>query len=1824
MAEFKLSRFKYTWKGEWSSFGRYNPDDVVSFGGKVYTCLDTHVANTDFYQDLNFYNSDVPPLLVPKWELTADGVSWIGDWATETYYKVGNIVRLGGSSYICIEAHTSQTPTLGNEAETAFEIDIAKWALQLVTGDWKINWTTEKYYKVNDIVRYGGRVYKCNTSHESSGNASEGLEVDIANWDIVSIADDWKGNWTVATRYKVNDIVRFGGIVYKCEISHTSATSVEAGLPNDQGKWSVLDDGIAFKGSWEPSTLYKVNDVVKYGGYLYIVNVFHDSGFLFAAENYNIYCPGQEYDVQWNDVTVYQPGDIVSYGGNLYVSTVQQLAQNPTEFRNAWNSIYQGSKMQGQWSSITEYVLGDVVRRGGNVYGCLLDNVGQDPDFLNDGSTTNSLYWDLIIPGIRWRGVWAPNQTYISGDTVVWVSSSYRCLDKHVSDQGNRPDDDGEVDSTLEGRYWAKITDGNRINRLKNVGDIRTFGDTGDGSTVGFKALSVGQEGRALTVNNQTEVSWELLQDSPNVYFVAEMGQDIPTAGTSPQNPWRTIRYACENVTGYATIYVRTGDYEEILPITIPAFVAVVGDELRSTTIKPADTVFSNDYLDLILSACDHLEPLVDRVIREVVVGEEIEDEDPVLLYGETPQVFTGPAASSTESNSLSTLIQIFKNRITNSTSASVTSTFPASTNPGNIAANAQIQNNLEFLINELTLYVENTNPELLPLPDRWSQDLERIINSLAYDILYPGNYKTVTASTFFIHGSNPVLNKASNMLHMRDGSGLRNMTLLGLEGTLGDLSILGTRRPSAGAFVSLDPGYGPSDAAAWVGSKSPYVQNVTTFGTGCVGLKIDGDIHSGGNQTIVCNDFTQVLSDGIGVWANGTGRSECVSVFTYYNHIGYLCTNGGKIRGTNGNCSYGTFGAVSEGFNTAESPITAVINNRYFDADVYQAIVANNGIQRLFFSNAGVNYTTANMTVTGTGLDAVLVADEFRDGGVHEIRIANPGDSSAEGGSAYVFATNAAQSGDNLKIQLAGSDEQPATVYRGMRLLIGRGTGTGQYGYIAEYDSSGKYAYIGNESKSSASVTSTTSTGMLLTVSSTSQLSINDPVIFTGTKFGNIQDFTVYYVRTIPNNNQITISASAGPGAVFNLINATGTMTMHSIGWEHIVEGTPIESVLNSTSNYFIEPRVTFSSPGFTSTGSTLPSLRQWTSVAANDQIIVAVGLDTNVVAYSVDDGASWSSTTLPAVALWTKVKFVNGIFMAFASNGLVARSTTGTSWTAMTMSSTAEWRDVTYGEGKWVAIAAGGTTAAYSTDGTNWIATTLPEGADWNAVEYGKGKFVTTALSDSSISGTATAYSDNGISWTAGTLTQGSYSLAYGNNRFVALSGGYTGATEVSISFDGITWTEYTIQSQDWRSVIYAQGIFFAIATGTDVAATSRDGVTWQYQDMGPSSEWCSITYSSINKPGKFIAISGLTVNSTVARVIGTGATTKARAFVVSGRMAALTILEPGSGYTSPPVMTITDPNNSSDVFAIIRVGNGVLANPTVLTAGTGYETPSTRVTISGDGYKDQYHIGSDIIVSNLTRIPGPGDNLNISGINDYTYKLLTAVILEGTTGNYTARVTIAKDLGREESPEHGTVVTIRQLYSQVRLTGHDFLDIGLGNFLTTNYPDTLNPTGTVISPENEIKESNGGRVFYTSTDQDGNFRVGELFAVEQATGTVTLNAQFFQLDGLEELRLGGFTVGGSGVVVREFSTEATFAADSNNVVPTQRAIKAYLSSRVSGGGADAITGQLTAGIVRIGPDSLETTTGDDLIFAAKVNFRGGVDGTLVALNFFTASGA
>ena len=71
-----------------------------------------------------------------------------------------------------------------------------------------------------------------------------------------------------------------------------------------------------------------------------------------------------------------------------------------------------------------------------------------------------------------------------------------------------------------------------------------------------------------------------------NVLYVSKSGDDIDD-GTSLNTSKLTIKSALEAATPGTTIFVKSGDYTETNPITVPDNVAVVGDSLRTVTVRP-------------------------------------------------------------------------------------------------------------------------------------------------------------------------------------------------------------------------------------------------------------------------------------------------------------------------------------------------------------------------------------------------------------------------------------------------------------------------------------------------------------------------------------------------------------------------------------------------------------------------------------------------------------------------------------------------------------------------------------------------------------------------------------------------------------------------------------------------------------------------------------------------------------------------------------------------------------------------------------------------------------------------------------------------------------------------------------------------------------------------------------------------------------------------------------------------------------------------------------------------------------------------------------
>ena len=1186
---------------------------------------------------------------------------------------------------------------------------------------------------------------------------------------------------------------------------------------------------------------------------------------------------------------------------------------------------------------------------------------------------------------------------------------------------------------------------------------------------------------------------------------------------------------------------------------------------------------------------------------------------------------------------------------------------------------------------------------ELVYNEELCARDVDTYIDALKWDLQWTSNYKSRYVARYY---ANAVLgSQEEDFYYLRNGTGIRNQTLDGLNGDLLPENEYGTSRVSAGAYCSLDPGWGPDDFRTWIIARSPYVQNNCTFGNAAIGQKIDGALHNGGNDSIVSNDFTQVISDGIGAWVANNGRAELVSVFTYYSHIGYLSTEGGRIRGTNGNNSYGDFGSVAEGFDSSETPGTAIVDNRLqFEATA--GSVPTDGADQIYvleMDNAGSEYTEAQWGLFGAGADASAKQEkEYRDDAVFTVRLLDNVDDSTNapeaagnfGGIGYIQSANTAQGGTTTQITLAATDSQTSLAYIGMRIYLDGGNGVGQIGIIATYNSGTKIATVTKPSTGGAGwdhiVPGTTITSPDASTTYTIQPNVTFSApprsetvrtLSTSTTWADVayKDIFENYLATAPFS-----TSGSGVDATFDIFKkgtkyainlksgGTGYARLDTIlikgsalGGTDTTNDITITITAINTSNGAI---LDFDSSGTSnggnfialpsasgnvtnissdaenwSAGGNLPVSTTWTALAGGrmDKEVEAGNFVTGR-AYTISEPGDtpWLSfgsnsiltgaifeatgagsfTTIPGKATENDARIVaiaGGIGIddtAFTADG-------GVTWTAGgNLPSTGSWNALGYGGNVWMAVKSGSTEAAISEDGgLTWgtTAAALPSTATWDAIAYGAGVWVVTA------SGTDKSAwsSDKGATWSAVTLPSSSNwsSIAHGNNRFVAVSS--TSGTTAAVSIDGgQNWIASTLPATaSWSHIEYGQGTFVAVSDGADYA-TSTDGIVWTARTHSESNGLVATAFGNPQQVGSFVGCRQ--GSGTGAIQIKEGTRTQGRAFVASEKIFAIRITEPGSGYATAPTLTITDPNNTYEAPTQVRIGKGALGQPSFVDRGTGYVSASADL-FSGNGFADIYQSGSFVAVRQLSKVPAVGSNVVFGHLPDRTFKLVQVLSLLGEyDGSQTAFLQVAPDVTVFDTPNDQVSVTTRIRYSQVRLTGHDFLDIGTGGFASTNYPGVPNK---LPNQAFETRDDNGGRVFFTSTDQDGNFRVGDLFTIEQSTGVATLNADAFNISGLQELTLGEVTLGGNSASVTEFSTDPFFSANSDNIVPTQRAIKAYISSQIGGGGAALNVNSVTAGFITIQNNTISTTTNQPIKMNATFDFRSGVVGLPIAFNYF-----
>jgi len=254
--------------------------------------------------------------------------------------------------------------------------------------------------------------------------------------DLGKIRFYFAGLWSDSATYELNDVVKYGGNVYV----YTYALSSTGNLPTNDNYWSLMIEGLKFTGVYSPSVEYKVGDGVAHGGKVYI-SVKTGSGQTPPnAQYWSQFADGIQYEGAFLDTRNYQKNDVVTYGGSVYIAKQDGVGNLPT-VTAFWDEFVSGVDATGVWNQATQYKPNQLVAYGARVYISNTNNVNKVP-------STNVSDWTVFVDGVRAMGTYNSATQYHINDIIVYGSTIYIAK---VDTLGNTPSDT---------TYWNVLTSG--------------------------------------------------------------------------------------------------------------------------------------------------------------------------------------------------------------------------------------------------------------------------------------------------------------------------------------------------------------------------------------------------------------------------------------------------------------------------------------------------------------------------------------------------------------------------------------------------------------------------------------------------------------------------------------------------------------------------------------------------------------------------------------------------------------------------------------------------------------------------------------------------------------------------------------------------------------------------------------------------------------------------------------------------------------------------------------------------------------------------------------------------------------------------------------------------------------------------------------------------------------------------------------------------------------------------------------------------------------------------------------------------------------------
>jgi hypothetical protein len=354
---------------------------------------------------------------------------------------------------------------------------------------------------------------------------------------------------------------------------------------------------------------------------------------------------------------------------------------------------------------------------------------------------------------------------------------------------------------------------------------------------------------------------------------------------------------------------------------------------------------------------------------------------------------------------------------------------------------------------------------------------------------------------------------------------------------------------------------------------------NTTSSGSGTHSYQRTYELLMPGNRSMLGNDYTQINDMGYGIIANNGGLVEAVSMFTYYAYTSYYSLNGGQIRSIGGSSAHGVYALVAEGADPLEIPTpTGTFEELaqkvkcYFPSGPFANVA--NGLSIFVHAYDYAPLGNAELEIDHGAafgiyrypVTSVTISDEYPTG-VARLNLSS-GVGSTLDGLADVVADNTLMTYRlNGQIILTGGlvdvAVRPST---GLKLRETEDTVYRVLEFATYTDTNGPYEVtITNASPAVLKVLATVTTiaTNVCTTSQNHKLKVGDKFIPTSTA-NNFVSGTTYYVLTVPEYNQFTVSTSPG-GSTFVLTNGSG-LTIKGVKTHKLLENYTIAFTTTGT----------------------------------------------------------------------------------------------------------------------------------------------------------------------------------------------------------------------------------------------------------------------------------------------------------------------------------------------------------------------------------------------------------------------------------------------------------------------------------------------------------------------------------------------------------------------------------------------------------------------------------------------------------------------------------